>query len=106
MNEQMAVRIREESRMNEQMKEENARKRVQELKEFYQHLLTYLLVNAFLFVLNMLTSPHHLWFFWPLMGWGIGIAIHAATVFGVNRFWGENWEERKVKELMDRNEPR
>ncbi|MFY7813700.1 MAG: 2TM domain-containing protein [Chryseobacterium taeanense] len=45
----------------------------------------------------MITSPGYLWFFWPMLGWGIGVAAHAA-----NTFWiGKEWEEKKIRELMD-----
>jgi uncharacterized membrane protein len=91
--------------MDEQARYEQAKKRVTELKDFYQHLIVYLAVNAFLVVINLLTSPGHLWFYWPLLGWGIGVAIHAATVFGSSKFWGSRWEERKIKELMDKDKP-
>ncbi len=48
---------------------------------FYGHALSYLVVITFLIVLNLLVSPHHLWFFWPMLGWGIGLACHAGKVF-------------------------
>ena len=89
--------------MDEQARYERAKKRVEELREFYQHLVVYLVVNAFLLALNLWTSPGHLWFYWPLLGWGLGVAIHGATVFGNNRFWGQRWEERKIKELMEKD---
>ena len=89
--------------MDEQARYDRAKKRVEEFREFYQHLIVYLAVNAFLIVINLLTSPQHLWFYWPLLGWGIGLALHAATVFGSSKFWGSQWEERKIKELMDRD---
>ncbi len=89
--------------MDEQARYDRARKRVEELREFYRHLVTYLVVNAFLFALNKLTSPGHDWFIWPLLGWGIGIVIHAASVFGIGRLWGEGWEERKIQEIMDKD---
>lgn len=87
--------------MDDQNRYEDAKKRVGELKEFYQHLLTYLVVNAFLIVVNRLTSPGYNWFIWPLLGWGIGLILHALTVFG--HFWGKSWEERKIKEIMERD---
>ena len=87
--------------MDEQARYEDAKKRVGKLKEFYQHLVAYLVINAFLIVLNRLTSPGHNWFIWPLLGWGLGLALHALTVFG--RFWGKSWEERKIKEIMDKD---
>jgi len=89
--------------MDEQAKYERARKRVEEIKGFYTHLMVYVLVNIGLFVLNQVTSRGAYWFFWPLIGWGIGVLAHAASVFGPGHFWGAAWEERKIKELMDKD---
>jgi hypothetical protein len=79
---------------------QNAKKRVEALRGFYVHLTVYVLVNLLLFAINMLTSPESLWFFWPLLGWGIAVALHALRVFGAGRF-GAEWEERKINELME-----
>ncbi|UCG30026.1 MAG: 2TM domain-containing protein [candidate division WOR-3 bacterium] len=87
---------------NEQDSYERARKRVEELRSFYSHLYVYLAVNAGLFLLNILTSPRHLWFYWPLICWGIGLAIHGLSVFGTQKMLGKDWEERKIKELMEK----
>ncbi|AGP36082.1 2TM domain-containing protein [Sorangium cellulosum] len=45
-------------------------------KGFRSHLFSFLVVNAFLFAINALT-PGPWWFFWPLLGWGLGLAFHA-----------------------------
>ncbi|GAA5091549.1 hypothetical protein GCM10023210_19090 [Chryseobacterium ginsengisoli] len=74
-----------------------ASRRVKELKGFYGNLTSYCLVIPFLAVLNLLTAPGYLWFLWPMMGWGMGIAAHAVTTFGI----GKSWEEKKIKELME-----
>jgi len=92
--------------MDEQARYEKARKRVEEIKGFYSHLLTYVLVNVALLVLNLITSPESLWFYWPLFGWGVGVLAHAASVFGPRRLWGQEWEERKIKELMKKGQER
>ena len=92
--------------MDEQALYERAKKRVEEIKGFYAHLMTYVLVNLALIVLNMVTSPRDLWFFWPLFGWGIGVVAHAASVFGPGRLWGAAWEERKIKELKEKDRTR
>ena len=47
------------------------------------------------------TSPDILWFYWPLFGWGIGMATHAVRVFGFGRWFGPDWEEKKIKEIME-----
>jgi len=85
---------------------ERARKRVEELRAFYVHLFTYIAVNLFLFVLNMISNPGTWWFFWPLLGWGFGLAAHAGSVFLWNPFFGKDWEERKIKEIMEKEKKR
>jgi hypothetical protein len=87
--------------MDEQTRYQEAKKRVEELKGFYTHLITYFLVNTVLVVINLLTSPEYFWFIWPIIGWGVGLAIHAFSVF--SNLWGKSWEERKIKEIMEKN---
>jgi len=86
--------------MTERMSREDAKERVEELRGFYMHLAAYLAVNLFIFIVNWITSPEHWWFFWPLFGWGIGLAIHAFAVFYEGGLMGKQWEEKKIKELM------
>jgi hypothetical protein len=85
----------------EQQRYERARKRVQALKGFYIHAVTYVLVNIGLFVINLMTGGGW-WFFWPLIGWGIGLAAHGLNVFGFGGVLGQDWEERKTREFMDK----
>ena len=40
----------------------------------------YVAVNVLLLAINLLTTPNTLWFYWPLLGWGIGLAGHAYLV--------------------------
>lgn len=79
---------------------ERARQRVQAIKGFYINLSAYVLVNIGLFILDLLT-PGGPWFFWPLLGWGIGVVAQAFAVF-VFAGVGEEWEARKIRELMER----
>ncbi|MEW5676083.1 2TM domain-containing protein [Flavobacterium enshiense] len=95
-----------ETNYNDREKYETARNRVKEIKEFYSHLLAYVVVNLFLMAVNLLTSPEHLWFFWPMLGWGIGITVHAMKTFNFMPFLGRDWEERKLKEFMEEEERR
>ena len=74
-----------------------AERRVKKIKEFYSHLWSFIIVNAFLLALNLLTSPGFLWALIPMLGWGMGLAFHAFDVFGYPGM-GKNWEER----MMDR----
>lgn len=92
--------------MNSQDNYERARKRVKEKKGFYSHFTTYVIMGVFFFTLNILTSPWDWWFYWPMLGWGIGLASHYFNVFG----WPgtgagtQDWEDREIKKEMDRLE--
>ena len=79
-----------------------AKKRVDEIKGFYGNLISYVAVNLGLLVLNLVTSPEYLWFFWPLLGWGLGVLIHGMKVFNFMPFLGKDWEEQKIKEFMEK----
>ncbi len=48
---------------------------------FKIHFAAYAGVNLLLLAINLLTTPNHLWFYWPLLGWGIGIVAHAAAEY-------------------------
>lgn len=84
---------------------ERARKRVEELRGFYSHLAIYLVVNLGLLLVNLATNRHALWFFWPLIGWGIAVLIHATTVI-LGGSVGTRWEERKTRQLVERERSR
>lgn len=83
-----------------------ARKRVKKKKEFYSHLTSYLVMSAFFFLLNAATGFGNWWFYWPILGWGIGIAFHYFDAFGVPGVGPINreWEEQAIREEMKRLE--
>lgn len=57
-----------------------AKRRVDLKMGFYTHLLVFLLVNGGMFLLNGVTgSPR--WHHFPLLGWGLGLAIHGIVTF-------------------------
>lgn len=73
---------------------------VDELKGFYYSLISYFLVIPFLIFINYKTSWNFQWFWFPMFGWGIGIAIQAFKVFVNGGAFGRNWEKRKMEEYM------
>ncbi|MBU2527159.1 MAG: histidine kinase [Bacteroidetes bacterium] len=75
----------------------NARKRLDDLKEFYGSLTSYIIVIPILIFINYRTFWGFQWFWFPMLGWGIGLAFQAAKVY----FPNSNWEERKLKQFMD-----
>lgn len=65
---------------------------------FRSHLMAYVLVNAGLVVINLLTSPNYFWALWPMLGWGIGLGAHAASVY-MN---GEGMRDRLIEEELEK----
>jgi uncharacterized protein YybS (DUF2232 family) len=85
---------------------ERARKRVKQIKGFYSHLVVYIVINLMIVVINIQDlEPGESYFqyknFFTLFFWGIGLAIHGLSVFLPDFIMGQNWEERKIKELME-----
>lgn len=89
--------------MDEESQYRRAKQRVAELKGYYIHVSIFVVVNLGLFLINLVTNRGHWWFYWPLLGWGIAVAIHTFTLFADNWF-GSAWEERKIQELMARDD--
>ncbi len=78
-----------------------ARKRVEEVKEFYYGLISYIIVIPFLIFINWWTSWNYQWFWWPMFGWGVGIAFHAYKVYVNDGVLGRSWEEEQIKKYMN-----
>ncbi len=91
-----------DERYEERYKE--AKEKVEAIKGFYIHLVTYVCVNGFLIAVNLITSRHTLWFYWPLLGWGAGVLAHGIGVFGFDGLLGKDWEKRKIREIMEKTE--
>ncbi len=73
-----------------------AKKRVEELKGFYINLTSYCIVIPTSAIINYNIFWGFQWFWFPMLGWGLGLTFHAFGVFG----YGKSWEERKIQELI------
>jgi hypothetical protein len=83
---------------------DNARRKVKELRGFYNHLIAYAMINMFLIIINVLTSPGNWWFYWVTIFWGFGLAWHGISVYSNRGLFSKEWEDRKMKEYMDKEE--
>ena len=90
-----------------------AYKKVKKIKGFYSHLKIYIIVNAIIIVSNLNRDifahsfSESAWISWhtysTAMYWGIGLLIHAFTVFGPDVFFNKDWEEKKIQKYMDKD---
>lgn len=79
-----------------------AQKKVEDIKGFYGHLMSYVIVMLALAIINFTATPSYLWFLWPALGWGVGVAVHAVTVFNYMPFLSSEWEEKKITEMLEK----
>jgi len=86
---------------NQDEKYSRALEKVDKMKGFYGNLVSYVLVISLLMGINYYTSWEHKWFVYPMMGWGVGVLFHYFEAFGNYPFLSKNWEEKKIKELMN-----
>lgn len=102
----MEIKTREERR-----KFNRAKKRIEELKGFYWHLTSYLVVNLTISGFKIFRNLGNgetfgeaffdfgtfaIWLFW-----GIGLAFHAAKVFSINPLFGKDWEEKQIQKYIE-----
>lgn len=62
-------------------KEDLDSRRKQKVNEFLGHLTSYVAVNIFLVTLDLVSDGQLGWAIYPLLGWGIGLALHFVRVF-------------------------
>lgn len=106
-----------ENNFTEEQRYLKAKKKVKDIKGFYSHFLVYILVNIFISAIVIFGMMHDgsesfgdvvtnfgvysTWLFW-----GIGVFFHWLGVFGYTNIIPKDWEERKIKELMDKEKQR
>ena len=82
---------------------DQAKRHVDRLRAWYVHAGVFIAVMLLLLLIDA-SGGGRWWVQWPLLGWGIGLAAHALYVFGIGRVLGPEWEERKMREWMDKRQ--
>ena len=79
-----------------------ARARVAAKLSFFLHLAVYVAVNLLLVAINLLTTPEHLWFYWPMLGWGIGVFFHGVVALVAVKWEGlvGGMEDRELRRMQ------
>jgi len=91
----------------DEIKYQQALKRVKKIKGFYSHLTIYVVINVMILILNSrnLDANEDFWrwqTFNTLIFWGIGLVVHGLSVFMPAMLLGKKWEEKKINQLMEK----
>lgn len=79
-----------------------AKEKVQNIRSFYINVACYCIVIPFLIYINLRFSPEFHWFYFSMFGWGTGLFFHGMEAYGWNPILGKDWEQRKIKELLEK----
>lgn len=91
-----------EANYKEEQKYFKAKKRVNDIKGFYVHLFIYLITIPIIITVNLMFVPSFHWFWFSVLGWGMGLFFHWLGVFGFQKLGlDKDWEEKKIKEFMN-----
>lgn len=77
-----------------------ARKRAGAKLGWYIHATVYLLVNIVVFAMSRYAFGERPWSVFPLLGWGLGLALHGVSVFVLGK--GSGIRERMVQKERER----
>lgn len=91
----------------EYLREKAAREELQEFRAYrrrsvLEHLGSYVIVNGFLVILNLLNWHGHLWAIYPILGWGVGLAFHLTECLGKGDSFDREfarWKRRRERRL-------
>jgi hypothetical protein len=87
---------------NDQLRSD-AQCHVSALRGFYTNFVAYIIINILLIIINLVSTPHLLWFYWVSLFWGIGIAYQAAHTFVPFKKLGRQWEKKKINEYIEKH---
>jgi hypothetical protein len=83
-------------------RQQEARRFVQRKRRFYTILVVYLALSLLWFVIDLLTGTDDLWFYWPVLGAGVIVAVIGIAMFGLGGLFGGDWERRQVDKYLER----
>jgi TctA family transporter len=83
-------------------RQQEARRFVQRKRRFYTILVVYLALSLLWFTIDLLTGTDDLWFYWPVLGAGLIVAVIGIAMFGLGGLFGGDWERRQVDRYLER----
>ena len=86
--------------MTEAQKLARAKRKVEAITGFYIHLGIFAVLLVGLLAINLATDSDW-WVHWVLIGWGLGLALHALLAYGRMDDRITHWQLRKIYRLKN-----
>jgi 2TM domain len=92
------------SMMSEHSKEplDDARRYVRRKRIFYIVVGIWIALCLMWFALDMADDSSSFWFYWPMLGSGIAVAITGIVLLGIGGLFGADWERREIDKYLRR----
>jgi polyferredoxin len=81
---------------------EAARRWVRRKRTFLTILVVYLALSVLWLAIDLLTGGDDLWFYWPMLGAGVIVALVGVAMFGLGGLFGGDWERRQIDRYLQR----
>ena len=79
-----------------------ARQWVRRKRILYTILGVYVVLSVMWLIIDLSDGTENLWFYWPMFGAGIAVAVTAVFMLGIGGLFGTDWERRQVQRYLDR----
>jgi 2TM domain len=81
---------------------EEAQRYVRRKRIFFTVLAIWIALSLMWFLIDMRDDSSSVWFYWPMLGTGVGVAITGIVLLGVGGLFGADWERREVDKYLRR----
>jgi hypothetical protein len=79
---------------------EEARRYVRRKRIFYTVVAVWIALSLMWFAIDMADDSSSIWFYWPMLGTGVAVAITGIVLLGIGGLFGADWERRQVDEYL------
>ena len=79
---------------------DEARRWVRRKRIFYTIVGIYLSLSLMWFAIDLLDDSSGYWFYWPMLGTGLGVLLTGVVLGGVGGLFGKDWESRQVEKYL------
>jgi hypothetical protein len=77
-----------------------AQRWVRRKRILYTILGIYAVLSIMWFAIDMADGTEDLWFYWPMLGVGVAVAVAAVILLGVGGLFGVDWEQRQIEHYL------